>query len=59
MQRQKFAKHLYYGVFSKPLIINIFYLRIIAESKQELIELVIRKGMPFTTARSERGVKTI
>ena len=30
-----------------------------AESKQELIELFIRKGMPFTTVRSEKGVKTI
>lgn len=30
-----------------------------AEVKKELIELFIRKGMPFTTIRSERGVKTI
>jgi hypothetical protein len=29
------------------------------ESKQELIELFIRKGMPFTTVRDEKGVKTV
>jgi hypothetical protein len=35
------------------------YFRSMAESKQEIIELFIKKGMPFTTVRDENGVKTI